>query len=322
MQPIYIRHTASIHPQGNPENHPYLSACEPDYKGIITNATLRRRMSRIVKMGVACGLECIDGMTSENIQGIITATGLGCLADTEKFLNTLIENEERMLNPTPFIQSTFNTIGAQIALFRQIHAYNMTYVHRGLSFESALLDAMLKIWEGADNILVGAIDEMTDTSYAIQQRLGLLKGMQAGEGSQFFLLSREAGEHPLAEIIGIDTFAGQQTAEEINTRISCFLQRNGLKAQDIHWLMTGKSAEKERACKGNAIYEELLNSSLFSSSIHLGFKHECGEYPTASAYAVWKAVKEAQQCDRTTNILIYNHHHSINHSLILIRKSV
>lgn len=322
MQPIYIRHTASIHPQGNPENHPYLSACEPDYKGIITNATLRRRMSRIVKMGVACGLECIDGMTSENIQGIITATGLGCLADTEKFLNTLIENEERMLNPTPFIQSTFNTIGAQIALFRQIHAYNMTYVHRGLSFESALLDAMLKIWEGADNILVGAIDEMTDTSYAIQQRLGLLKGMQAGEGAQFFLLSREAGEHPLAEIIGIDTFAGQQTAEEIKTRISCFLQRNGLKAQDIHWLMTGKSAEKERACKGNAIYEELLNSSLFSSSIHLGFKHECGEYPTASAYAVWKAVKEAQQCDRTTNILIYNHHHSINHSLILIRKSV
>lgn len=322
MQPIYIRHTASIHPQGNPENHPYLSACEPDYKGIITNATLRRRMSRIVKMGVACGLECIDGMTSENIQGIITATGLGCLADTEKFLNTLIENEERMLNPTPFIQSTFNTIGAQIALFRQIHAYNMTYVHRGLSFESALLDAMLKIWEGADNILVGAIDEMTDTSYAIQQRLGLLKGMQAGEGSQFFLLSREAGEHPLAEIIGIDTFAGQQTAEELKTRISCFLQRNGLKAQDIHWLMTGKSAEKETACKGNAIYEELLNSSLFSSSIHLGFKHECGEYPTASAYAVWKAVKEAQQCDRTTNILIYNHHHSINHSLILIRKSV
>lgn len=322
MQPIYIRHTASIHPQGNPENHPYLSACEPDYKGIITNATLRRRMSRIVKMGVACGLECIDGMASENIQGIITATGLGCLADTEKFLNTLIENEERMLNPTPFIQSTFNTIGAQIALFRQIHAYNMTYVHRGLSFESALLDAMLKIWEGADNILVGAIDEMTDTSYAIQQRLGLLKGMQAGEGAQFFLLSREAGEHPLAEIIGIDTFTGQQTGEELKTRISCFLQRNGLKTQDIHWLMTGKSAEKETACKGNAIYEELLNSSLFSSSIHLSFKHECGEYPTASAYAVWKAVKEAQQCDRTTNILIYNHHHSINHSLILIRKSV
>ena len=55
MQPVYIQRIASIHPPkdhspGN--NRPYLQACEPDYKDIITNATLRRRMSRIVKMGV------------------------------------------------------------------------------------------------------------------------------------------------------------------------------------------------------------------------------------------------------------------------------
>ena len=169
MQPVYIQRIASIHPQGNhsqennpkvndsPDvaaNRPFLQACEPDYKDIIANATLRRRMSRIVKMGVACGLECMGELSPEKIEGIITATGLGCLVDTEKFLNNLLDNEERMLNPTPFIQSTFNTIGAQIALIHQIHAYNMTYVHRGLSFESALLDAMMKIEEGSENILV------------------------------------------------------------------------------------------------------------------------------------------------------------------------
>lgn len=54
----------------------------------------------------------------------------------------------------------------------------------------------------------------------------------------------------------------------------------------------------------------------------LVFKDECGEYPTASSYAVWKAVKTSINCTTPTNILIYNHHHSINHSLILIRKSV
>lgn len=308
MQPVYIQRIASIHPQGKrDDSRPYLQACEPDYKNIITNATLRRRMSRIVKMGVACGLECIGGLPSEKIQGIITATGLGCLVDTEKFLNTLIDNEERMLNPTPFIQSTFNTIGAQIALIRGIHAYNMTYVHRGLSFESALLDAMMKIWEGSGHILVGAMDEMTDTSHAIQQRLGILKGIEAGEGTQFFLLSREAGEHPLAEIKGVETFTGQQTTEEIENRIMRFLQRNGLNSRDIQWFMTGKNKQQ---------------SPLFPESIHLSFKDECGEYPTASSYAVWKAVKESENCTTPTNILIYNHHHSINHSLILIRKSV
>ena len=250
MQPVYIQRIASIHPQGNHSqennpkvndsldvaaNRPFLQACEPDYKDIIANATLRRRMSRIVKMGVACGLECMGELSPEKIGGIITATGLGCLVDTEKFLNNLLDNEERMLNPTPFIQSTFNTIGAQIALIHQIHAYNMTYVHRGLSFESALLDAMMKIEEGSENILVGAMDEMTETSYIIQQRLGLLKGIEAGEGAQFFLLSREAGEHPLAEIRGLETFTGQHTTEKISSRIIRFLQRNGLECQGIQW---------------------------------------------------------------------------------------
>ena len=132
MQPVYINHIASIHADTASGESLYLSANEPDYKSIITNAALRRRMSRIIKMGVACGLECISTLPSEKVHAIITATGLGCLADTEKFLNTIIENKEQLLNPTPFIQSTFNTIGAQIALLRQIHAYNMTYVHRGV----------------------------------------------------------------------------------------------------------------------------------------------------------------------------------------------
>ena len=52
MQPVYIQRIASIHPQEKPDDsRPYLQACEPDYKNIITNATLRRRMSRIVKWG-------------------------------------------------------------------------------------------------------------------------------------------------------------------------------------------------------------------------------------------------------------------------------
>ena len=227
-----------------------------------------------------------------------------------------------MLDPTPFIQATFNTIGSQIARIHQIHAYNMTYVHRGLSFESALLDAMMKIEEGSENILVGAIEEMTETSYIIQQRLGLLKGIEAGEGAQFFLLSREAGEHPLAEIRGLGTFTGQHTTEEISSRIIRFLQRNGLECQDIQWLVTGKNKnEKSIMNESNSIYEE-LETNLFPESIHLSFKDECGEYPTASSYAVWKAVKTSINCTTPTNILIYNHHHSINHSLILIRKSV
>ena len=56
MCPVYINRIASIHAESSNEK-PYFSAQEPDYKEMITNANLRRRMSRMIKMGVACGLE-------------------------------------------------------------------------------------------------------------------------------------------------------------------------------------------------------------------------------------------------------------------------
>src|SRR6478736_199948 len=88
----------------------------------------------------------------------------------------MIEQNEQLLTPTAFIQSTHNTIGAQIALLLGCNGYNNAFVHRGFSFESALLDAALLIRENeADNILVGAIDELTDRSFEILQRFGLYK---------------------------------------------------------------------------------------------------------------------------------------------------
>lgn len=316
MQPVYINQTSSIHPNFVLENDPYFSANEPDYKSIITNAALRRRMSHIIRMGVACGLECINSVPSDKIEAIITATGLGCLADTEKFLNVITENKEQLLNPTPFIQSTFNTIGAQIALIREIHAYNMTYVHRGLSFESALLDGMLKIWEGNTNVLVGAIDEITPNSYLIQKRLGLLKKIRAGEGAQFFLLGKNPTDSTLAELVGISTFAHIDSTEEVINRIYHFLQQHQLTIKQIDWLVTGKNGH----LKGDAIYTA-IEEKLFPKAEHSTFKFECGEYPTASSYAVWKVAKilEETTCSEKT-VLIYNHYNSIDHSLILIRK--
>lgn len=321
MQPIYINHIASIHPDGkrieSESGRYYLAACEPDYKAVIANPTLRRRMSRIVKMGVACGLKCLGDIRTEQIGAVITATGWGCLADTEKFLSSLIDNDERMINPTPFIQSTFNTIGAQIALIRQIHAYNMTYAHRGLSFESALTDALMRINEGDEQVLLGSVDEMTPSSHAIQQRLGLLKGnITAGEGAHFFLLGKEPVNRYVPIISDVETFIGLQPFDEVSKRITAFLERNGLQSSHIDCLVTGKNGCNVQ----DAIYTA-LEKQLFPQAAHATFKESCGEYPTASAYALFRV---AQGCIDGTctsrTVLIYNHYQSVNHSLILIRK--
>lgn len=158
-----------------------------DIKELIPDAALRRRMSRILKMAVSTGVECAGGVDAvSGLDAIVTATGWGCLEDSEKFLRNMIAGEEQMLNPTPFIQSTFNTVGGQIALLRHNHCYNVTYVNRSHSFEDALLDVMMRIADGeSSSVLVGAFDEQTPSQHRIMERMGLFRKTDGGEGAVF-----------------------------------------------------------------------------------------------------------------------------------------
>lgn len=314
MKKCYINTIAAIHPNGVIAEDGMLHACEPDYKSIITNANQRRRMSHIVRMGVACGLDCISQNPNAYIGAIITATGLGCLADTEKFLNIISDNNEQLLNPTAFIQSTFNTIGAQIALICKNHSYNNTYVHRGLSFESALIDSLMWVWRHNSNVLVGAADEVTESSHIILKRLGLLNNVTLGEGAQFFILGSEKQDNTYAELKAVKTFTKTFTKDELTIKITDFLKENSLNINDVNYLITGKNGHK----KQDIIYNDVEN--LFSNASCSTFKDICGEYQTASSFALWKAAQTMKENSDIQNLLIYNHYNSINHSLILLKK--
>lgn len=351
---VYIKSTTAISPQqtfsGNlpdemnvvPGNR--LTCIEPDYKEYI-DAASRRRMSRIIKMGVSAALKCLKEAGVDQPGAIITATGLGCLTDTEVFMNSLLENNESLTSPTAFIQSTFNTIGAQIALMLKNHNYNFTYVHRGFSFESALLDAIMQINNNeASDILVGGIDELTDTSYAIMQRMGFWKtkltdnnalydsnsrGSIAGECSTFFVLSKQSSSEDDARITGISTFYKPSGNEDIEKRITAFLEARDLKPADLDLVILGNSGDY----KLDAPFR-FLQHNLFSKLPYINFKHLCGEYQTASAFALWigtciikqhkipTAFKpERIEANHTAGrILIYNHYRNINHSLILLER--
>lgn len=173
-----------------------------DVKELIPAPELRRRMSRVLKMGVSTGMDALAQLPDDKqVSAIVTATGLGCLADSEKFLRNIVEQDETLLNPTPFIQSTFNTVGAQIALLTGNHCYNMTYVHGGDGFASALLDAMIQIDDaGAGHVLVGAFDEATETRDRILARMGSDGEALFGDGAYFFVISAAPSEECLAEL--------------------------------------------------------------------------------------------------------------------------
>ena len=209
MKKVFIHSAVSISAQNTFDTEGFLdniieisgktaSAQYPNYRDYITPSA-SRRMATAVKLGVTAANKALEKANLSQPDAIITGTGMGCLEDTEKFLNNIIANDEEFLTPTAFIQSTHNTIGAQIALGLQCKAYNSTYAHAALSFESALLDAQLLIQqEDAEHVLVGGVDElgkeMIHYIRMIEDADALGIQVPFGEGASFFVLSSESKE--------------------------------------------------------------------------------------------------------------------------------
>ncbi len=349
---IYIRATGNISPQNTFGHPPLLTeaveysgnrlACiEPDYKTFI-DVKLIRRMSRIIRMGVAAAIECLQEAGVKAPDAIVTGTAYGCLEDTGSFLTKMVEFNEELLTPTAFIQSTHNTIGAQIGLMLQCNNYNNAFVHRGFSFESALLDGMMLLEEkDARNVLVGAIDEITNISHTILNRIGLYKndpvsnmeifktsskGTIAGEGAAFFLLTNESSNNDYAKLDGLKTFYKPKNKNDIDKQILSFLDTHSVTMEDIDLVITGKNGD----IRSDKIFDQLLEST-FNKNCIVNYKNLCGEYPTASAFALWlgaNIVKTGNipgaleysglKKERIKKVLIYNHYQQIHHSLFLI----
>jgi 3-oxoacyl-[acyl-carrier-protein] synthase II len=354
---MYIRATGNISAQKTFGHLPFLtevveytgnrlSCIEPDYKTFI-DVKLIRRMSRIIRMGVAAAMECLQEAGVKSPDAIVTGTAYGCLEDTGLFLTKMVEFNEELLTPTAFIQSTHNTIGAQIGLMLQCNNYNNAFVHRGFSFESALLDGMLLLKEKeAANVLIGAIDEITNISHAILSRMGLYKqgqvsnldlfkinpiairpkGTIAGEGSAFFLLANEPSATDYAKLDGLKIFYKPTGIKETEDQILSFLADHSITFNDIDLVITGKNGD----AKSDQIFDQLQQSILKRTNT-INYKNLCGEYPTAVAFALWMAaniiksgtvpaaLEYSGSKEKTVKrILIYNHYQNIHHSLLLI----
>jgi 3-oxoacyl-[acyl-carrier-protein] synthase II len=304
---LYIRSSACVSPQNTFNSEGFLDdiveytgtrlkAIEPDYKQYIDPKQIRR-MSHVIKMGVAAAKQCLINADIEMPGAIITGTAFGCMEDTVTFLTRIIEQQEELLPPTAFIQSTHNTVAAQIALLLKCHNYNSTFVHKGISFESALFDALMMLKEqDADNVLVGGTEEMVDTSFKVLTRLGLYKrqpvsnlslfttpskGTIGGEGAAFFLLTSKASADNLAELRGLKML---YKPKSIGDGIIAFLKSHSLTVEDIDLIITGKNGD----IKNDEVYEQ-LNGSLFKNTSTANYKHLCGEYPVSSSFALWMA---------------------------------
>jgi 3-oxoacyl-[acyl-carrier-protein] synthase II len=337
---IYINGSSSIsaYPvfepsmvMAEPVNHTgdRLFCIEPDYDKILEPSQIRR-LSRILKMGMTTSAAAIKQANNPNIDAIITGTGFGCLEDTIKFLLKMVDPDDRGMNPTSFIQSTYNTVSSLIALNLKNNGYNNTFVHSGFSFESALDDAILLLkTREAKNVLLGGIDELTTEVYELLKRIQVArtritkkdislhpsKTYRFGEGSSFFVLSDKPNSSNRVEITDISILYKPEK-DQIISNFENYIRNN-----KIELFLLGKNDEEMNDESYNWIPSLVSNKKCFN------YKSLCGDYPTASSFGLWLATSVLSgsgnrmiPIGKIDNILLYNCFERQYHAFICLKR--
>ncbi len=308
--PVYILSAVAISPQHSFCAEAFLQdiqrtddgklfAVDGDYKQYISPVAIRR-MSRMLKMSISAGMQSLKEAGIECPDAIITGTGRGSMADMEHFLADMIQLNEEALNPTFFIQSTYNSPNGWLAMQTKSNGYNQTYVHRGSSLELALLDAQMLLHETAEkkNVLVGCFDEITHDYFIIKNKVGywkqqlpnsldLLKhndtnGSIAGEGAAFFTISNQA-ENAICKLLSLEIMENP-TEVELQQRLEACLSANGISFEQIDIVIAGLNGDARQ----QNIYDVTLSNFKEQTNI-LAFKHLVGEYDTSVGFALWLA---------------------------------
>lgn len=141
-----------------------------------------RRMGKLMRAAHLSALRAMDRAQITCPDAIITATARGLFETNLQFLDDIFANDEELLKPTIFMQSTHNTISSAIAIRCKCHGYNTTYSHGEESIDWAMRDAKRLIATGkAQSVLVVEFDESVPfyTEAAVSHGMTLPKDLYA-----------------------------------------------------------------------------------------------------------------------------------------------
>ncbi|HTE28092.1 beta-ketoacyl synthase chain length factor [Flavitalea sp.] len=322
-------------PEGNK-----FSVKEPSYEDIPEK--ILRRMGKAVRLGVGAAMPLIAG--SGNPDGIIIGTANGGMEDCIKFLNQIIEYKEGLLTPTNFVQSTANAVAGQVGMLLKNNGYNITHVHRGHSFENAMLDAAMHLAQYPDaRLLLGAVDEISAYNYNIDLLAGWYKttainpaeiyksdkpGSYPGEGSAMFIVDNKKQQGSV-RIDALKTITSNDP-QLVRHRFHEFITLNNLQNDPPGLYLSGENGDSRMMHFYEACETQIEKVPVAR------FKHISGEFATASAIGLWLSAEilrsqevpvhmwkhqqpnpMATQRHPLHKILIYNNHKALQHSFML-----
>lgn len=265
---------------------PYVRSLDPNFRDWL-NPLESRRMGKIMRRALVTAQKVMRDSGILQPDAVITGTGLGCIENTELFLDQLCREGEEMLKPTYFMQSTHNTISSLISIHNHLHGYNTTYSHKSVSFDSAFLDAFTQLRLGdIRTALVTGNDEMTPTYFSILQRAGYV-----GQPGQV-----ASGEASVAMMLTTDPTDALCEVEEVRMSVKD-LQ---LPSSSVDLLVLGTNGVPQNDCLYQKVAQQLPEVETFE------YKRLFGECYTVSGIGVYAAAHLICK-GRANRILFVNH---------------
>lgn len=190
----------------------YLCDTSP-MEAFLNKRALRRvdHFSRLALLGSFLALEDADMLQADHENfAIIIATGYGASNTTFSFLDTAFDDGDACASPTLFSNSVHNAAAAHVSILLKARGPNLTVSQFEMSVPSAMLAACQWLEDRvADAVLLGGVDEYCSVlGYCWQRFFGAdppvsMKPVEwktqsaiIGEGSAFFLLTRDEGDEP------------------------------------------------------------------------------------------------------------------------------
>lgn len=341
---IYIQQARCISPQEtflnvdlsvlHAAHNNQLVVIEPAYPGV--SPGILRRMGKAGRIGMGTAMDILQQTAAPD--GIVIGTANGGMEESVRFIRQIVEYNEDMLAPGNFVQSTANATAAQLAMLTKNTGYNITHVHRALAFENSLLDVIMLLKEDPlKRYLTGGVDEIASYNFQIESAAGWYKkeeiangslyqsgtiGSIAGEGAAMFMLTGSA-EHAIA-VLHVVTTVHAADLTIVSAAFQSFLEEH-FSNDPVDLLLSGEN--------GDSRYDALFatcEQMLPQNAAIARFKHMCGEYPTASAFALWLACQAGEKMfpphimkregnkKAFRNILIMNSHHGTQHSFMRV----
>ena len=179
----------------------------------INKRALRRvdHFSRLALLGSYLALADADMLDKDQMNfAVIVATGYGASNTTFSFLDSAMDNGDACASPTLFSNSVHNAAAAHISILLKSAGPNITISQFEMSVPTAVSTACQLLEDSqVDTVLLGGVDEYCSVLGYCWQRFfepdpaNIMKPLEwhtqsavIGEGSAFFLLTRDDGDKP------------------------------------------------------------------------------------------------------------------------------